>query len=655
MTKVHIDFETRSEVDIWRSGAWIYSAHPSTQIQCIAYAVDEGPVQLLTPDMMEIDANFNHTINDPDTIFVAHNVFFERSIWKNIIEKQFGLAPIPLQRWRCTQSKACAYGLPKGLEKAADAFGLPQRKDKVGRQIMLRMCKPLPRKKGGIVYDEDPKNYEILYEYCRQDVRVERELDNRLPDLSDIEQEIWFYDQLINTRGVHVDMSTVNTFIQILTNKTKALNQELTVLTQGRITKGTQVQGMLAYLNEGGANMPCLDKLAVSGAIAEGRLSNKQIQILRLRQQLGKSSLAKYAKLTEAVDENNILRDSYVYHGASTGRWSGKLVQLQNLPKNTAKVNTDQAIADINTHGYPAVEMMYPGRLQDVMSSCIRGMIVPAKGKELYVVDYGAIEARVVMWLAGEERGLKEFRDTDAGLTEDIYVLNAQRIYNDPTLTKKNNPGERQLGKQSVLGCGFGMGGPKFRITCAGYGIDISEPEAKRIVDLYRTTYYNVKNYWYDMERAMMEAYHAPGKLAVCKGIGWIYIKERDAIFCRLPSERILTYISPKLEENRFGNMGMTFMTEVNSQWVRRDTYGGLLVENITQAVARDLMAYRMPALEMAGFPTLMHSHDEIVSERPLHEGKLQEMIDIMCVIPEWAKGCPVVAEGFTAMRYRKE
>jgi len=265
-------------------------------------------------------------------------------------------------------------------------------------------------------------------------------------------------------------------------------------------------------------------------------------------------------------------------------------------------------------------------------------------------VDYGAIEARVVMWLAGEERGLEEFNKSDRGLQEDIYVQMAQRIYNRHLLTKAKNPGERQLGKQAILGCGFGMGASKFRATCAGYGIIVSESEATRVVNLYRETYFNVKNYWFNTERDMREAYDKPGTIVN----NWIYRKERNAMFYRLPSGRILTYLEPRLEENKFGNVGMTFMTEVTGQWVRRDTYGGLLVENIVQATARDIMAYSIPRLERAGFPILMQVHDELVSERPMGENRIDEMIDIMCKVPDWATGCPIVAEGFTTQRYKK-
>jgi DNA polymerase len=198
------------------------------------------------------------------------------------------------------------------------------------------------------------------------------------------------------------------------------------------------------------------------------------------------------------------------------------------------------------------------------------------------------------------------------------------------------------------------MGPNKFRITCAGYGIEVSETEAQRIVDLYRQTYFNVKNYWYDMERTMLDAYRNPGQVKACMGIMWLYKSDRKAMFCRLPSGRYLTYWYPELKENKFDNMGMTFMTEVTGQWVRRETYGGLLVENITQATARDIMAYSIPRLEKAGFPILIHVHDELVSERPIGEDRISEMVDIMCKVPEWGKGLPIVAEGFKTDRYRK-
>ena len=229
-----------------------------------------------------------------------------------------------------------------------------------------------------------------------------------------------------------------------------------------------------------------------------------------------------------------------------------------------------------------------------------------------------------------------------------------QIIYNDENLTKKENRPDRQLGKQGSGGGGFGMGGQKFRITCGGYGISITEQEATRIVNLYRTTYLQVKKFWYAMNNSAMMAFNHPSMKVSCGKIKWIYLKDRDYLFCGLPSGRNLAYQSPRLGANRFGETGLSFMTEIQHQWCRKETYGGHLVENATQAVARDIMAYSMPRLERAGFPTLMHTHDEIVAERPLGENRISEMVEIMCELPEWAVGCPIVAEGFTCNRYRK-
>lgn len=647
MRKVHLDFETRSQVDIWKSGAWIYSTSPTTEVLCVAFAIDDSPVYLNDWFMLR------QLAEDPGTLFVAHNAFFERSIWANILVPKFGFPPVPLKKWRDTMAKACAYGLPKSLEKASKAMGLIQGKDKAGRQIMLLMSKPKKiTDKGEVVYDEKPENIEKLYEYCKQDVEVERELDTRLPDLSEREQEIWFYDQLINSRGVKVDMPTVKNILRVLESTTQELNQKLVQITGGKVTKGTEVRSMVNYLNSTGCRIPNLRKETVTEFIKSGRLNSHHIEVLKLRQELGKSSTAKYQRLLDSVDQNGVLRDCYIYHSASTGRWGGKLVQLQNLPYDKkGEIDVEKAINDVNTLGVEDVKKTYYGQVSRVFSACVRGVFVPSPGKELYVVDYGAIEARILMWMAQEKRGLKEFEDTDRG-AEDIYVQMARRIYKRSDIKKGDK--ERALGKATILGCGYGMGSSKFVATCASNGIVLTEEEGSRIVNLYRDTYPKVRNYWYDMERAVMMVYHHPGTVQTAGNVRWVYQKSRDAIFCKLPSGRLLTYISPKIVPNKFDSESMSFMTEVNSQWVRRDLWGGTLVENVVQATARDVMAYSMPRLEKAGFPILMHTHDEIVSEQNKGAGRLQEMIDLMCVREPWLKGCPIVAEGFTCERYGK-
>jgi DNA polymerase bacteriophage-type len=518
---------------------------------------------------------------------------------------------------------------------------------------MLRMSKP-QYKKGEKYYDEDPEHYEILHRYCVQDVRVERRLDKILPDLSPAELDIWFYDQLINERGVKVDLPTVKNILRILESKTKELNAELVKITEGKVTAGTQVPSMMAYLKDTGCDMPNLQKQTVAEFIQSGRLTPKHLKVLRLRQQLGRISTKKYAKLMDSTDKNGVLRDCFVYHGASTGRWAGRLVQLQNLTYDKKGVfDPESVLNDVNTQPPALLDMMYPGRLIEAISASIRGVFVPSPGKEFLVVDYSTIEVRVLMWLAGELQGLEEFKKADLGQDVDIYVKMARRIYGDPTLTKKNSK-ERALGKATILGSGYGMSGGKFCATCQGQGIEITEEEGNRIINLYRTTYKSIRNYWYDMERAVFLAFNHPGQVSEIGNVKWIYQKGRDRILCQLPSGRVLTYISPKMVQNRFDGDSLSFMTEVTSQWVRKEYYGAMFVENLCQAIARDIMAYSFPKLEKAGFPILLHAHDEVVSERPKGEGRINDMIKIMCDTDPWATGCPIVAEGFYCDRYRK-
>jgi len=587
MAKIILDVETRSECNIWSTGAWVYSTHPSTQVLCAGYAVDNGPIQLLTDNFEPLYA----LLRDEQNYFYAFNAFFERVIWKNVLEKKHGAPPAPLMRWRCIQAKACAYGLPKSLDKAADAMNCSNQKDRQGKQIMRLMSKPR-WKDGKAVFNEKAENYDKLYRYCEQDVATERELDSLLPELSPKEQEVWFYDQLINERGTRVDIDSVKNIIHLLENRTRTLNKELVDITEGQVTKGTQVPSMQKFLNDTGCDIPNLRKETVTEYIKAGKINPTQMRVLRLRQQLGKTSTKKYRSLLEATDNDNILRDNYVYHAANTGRWGGQIVQLQNLTYDkTGDIDPERAIERINRYDIGVLEMMYPGRILDVISKAVRGVFIPGPGKELYVVDYGAIEARVLMWLAGEARGLTEFRATDAGTDEDIYVKMAQRIYHNDSLTKKSNPQERALGKATILGAGYGMGGTKFSYTCSSWGIPIDEERGKRIINLYRNTYAHIPKFWHLLEHAALSAFQNPGRIFTAGSIGYAY---QGDLYCRLPSGRLLTYPQPGLVDNRFGGKSLSYMTEVTKQWVRKETFGGGLAEN---CLARDTKVVTMRGL----------------------------------------------------------
>jgi len=668
--KVSIDFESRAVVDIWDSGAWVYSRHPDTKVLCIAFAVDDEPVEIITfPELEEARlkpgaafsslglSRLKALASRSDVTFHAFNAFFEQSLWLNIMVPQFWMPEIPIKRWRCTQSKSNAFGLPSSLEKAALALGISEHKDSAGAQIMLKVARPAKPKKGdaeGLIrWNEDLGDFERLYEYCKQDVRVEQAIDKALPNLIPIEQEIWFLDQLINMRGVYTDHEFVKCVRGLLAQHNARLNKELSALTGGKVSRGTEVAGMLSYLREQGVELENLNKKTVSDLISAGKLDEHCLRVLRYRVELGKSSNAKYEKLATATDTDGVVRDCYLYHQASTGRWGGQLVQLQNLPVNRDKIDENDAIHSIKTCDYPTIQLLYGGGINKIASACVRGVFVP-RGRKFLVVDYSAIEARGVMWLAGEERGIQEFRAADRGEGPEIYVRMAQRIFTNPKLTKADKD-QRNVGKTTILGCGFGMGVERFYNTCIAWGVKgVDEDTAQTCVSLYRNTYPKVRDFWYSTERAAIEAVNFPGRAVTCGRTVWVYNKARNYLFCKLPSGRFLAYQAPEIGEGKYcpslSTMGVNGLTK---QWEREETYGGKLVENLTQAVARDLMAQAMLRVEKAGLPIAMHTHDEIVAEG--HAEQLDDMIKIMCELPEWAEGFPLAAEGFVTERYTKK
>ncbi len=668
MTKVHLDFETRSEANIWDCGAWMYTVHPSTKPLCVVFAVDDGPVELVRlcenfvegPEGLKEHESFRKLealAKDPNVLFYAHNAFFEQAVWINVIQPWYGFVPIPVNRWRCTRAKALVYGYPPSLGKAALAARIPELKDMAGKGIMLKMCIPRRPNKNEdptqVYYHYDPADFQALYDYCKQDVIVERALDNKIPDLSPEEQELWFTDQTINLRGVLSDKPFVERMVQMLEYHNYTLNAELKAFTNGEIERGSEIATIVRYLKNRGVPINDLQAQTVTDLIKSERLGEHEINVLRYRQELGKSSNAKYAKLKATSDDGGIVRDCFMYHRAVTGRWGGQGVQTQNLPINRIGADILGSIGHFKELDYATLKLVYGRQINDVASVCLRGVFLPRPGNELYVVDYNAIEARVVMWLANDPVGLKEFADSDAGLNEDIYVMMARRIYNDATLLKKKDGAKRIVGKHAILGCGFQCGGKRFMEMCKSFEVIISLDFAEDIVRLYRNTYNRVPQFWYDMQNVAMWCVNNPGQSAQVRYINWYYDRQRDILFCRLPSGRFLCYHEPRIGNGKFGP-ALSFMTEVKNQWMRKDSYGGHLVENVTQATARDLMGRSMPVLEKAGYPIVLMCHDELVVEKLIGDNKIQEMINIMCSLPNWAPGLPIKAEGYVTGRYMK-
>lgn len=649
---VYLDFETRSEVDIRKVGAWAYAEHPSTQIICLAYSLGEGvelikepyramsykPISLLESFAAQSSVNFE-----------AHNAFFEQAIWHNIMHKRLKWPDIPIERWRCSAAKASAHALPRSLEGCGSALNLDTQKSQQGKAVMLRLSKPRrPSKKNPDKFWEPsvvPDQFNELYEYCRTDVAAEVAISCKLRDLNETEQKIWFLDQKINRRGVAVDTKTIDIILKLMDEYNEALNKEVQDISKGVLSSVSKRDRVLQFCLSKGVFMESYDKAYVSKML-DSDLPDEVRRILEIRQSQSKTSTAKYKSMRTAVCKDSRIRDTLMYHGASTGRWTGKLVQFQNIPRGQVK-DIDQAISLIKEGNLSLIKEKY-GDPMEVFSSCLRSMLMAEEGCRLIAADFASIEVRVLMWLANAIGGLKQLREG-----EDLYVDMAKEIYKKSDIKKE----ERQLGKTAILGCGYGMGSKRFHTTCSDWGIPIDSELADLAVDAYRSKYSAIVKFWYQIETAAIQAVKS-NKPVNCGRLLWATYEE--FLFCKLPGGRCLAYYSPKLTQTStpWGTARdeLTFMgvNSITRKWERQSTYGGKLTENVTQAVARDLMAESMLRLEEAGYPIVLSVHDELVAEVPEGYGSVAEFETLMANVPDWARGCPIEAEGWEGKRYRK-
>jgi len=638
--KIYIDFESRSQADIWATGAWAYAEHPSTEILCLCVAIDDGPVHTLTRATMAKGVLKLNAFIEQGAEFHAHNAYFERCIWKQKITPIYGVLPIPIKQWRCTAAKAAANALPRSLENVCNALNTKNKKDKSGNTVMRSVCRST-----GVI---DQDKLERLYKYCAQDVEAERDVDNAIPDLSEKEQRVWFLDQYVNDTGVNVDIEAVKAAAVIIEQETGMLTEELNTLTGGAINKGTQTKAIRSYLERQGCDLPNLQKNTVINTIKNSKNSKENLRVLELRQQLSLTSNAKYKSILSTLSIDGRVRDIMVYHGASTGRWTGKLVQLQNLPRPTDHtVDYSTAIA-LAKQGRESLGCIYDNLLS-VLSGCIRGMFIPTVGYEMFISDFAAIEARVVMWLADAKDGLEIFHQQDKDPTmPDIYVMMAREIYGKSNLTKKDKQ-ERQLGKQAVLACGFGMGIEKFKATCKNYHIVVSDQMAERAVFTYRKKFKMVVQFWYALEKAAKRCI----KTKIPQKVGKIrWFMEGDFLRMGLPSGRTLAYHFPKV--NAADEISFMAVNGTTKKYNVERTWGGTLVENATQAVARDIMAEATLHMASSGYKILFTVHDELVVEAPIGTKTVDEVLQIQRRTPAWGKGCPINAECEKVMRYKK-
>jgi DNA polymerase len=633
---IYIDFETRSTLELKRVGAWKYSLHPDTEVLCMAWLIPRK----------ELDNTIALTTTLRFCPFIelgpikAHNAGFEYAVWHNIMVPRYGWPRIPADLWFCSAAQAAYHGLPRKLEDAARALGLDVQKDAEGHRLMKQMSKPRPqwKKTGkGPKWFEDDERLERLYEYCKRDVEVEYALSQALDELPRTERRIWMLDQVINRRGIYCDVELAQSAITIIEDLEDKACAELRELTDGEISTPGQIQKMIDWLVGENLAIPNMQAPIVEEFLQRNDLTPKARRILEIRQIHSKASTKKYQAMLDRADDDQRIRDTILYHGAHTGRWTGVSVQPQNFfkPKFDRASIEQLAIPAIKQHDITELEFLF-GDPVVPLSSTLRSTLCAAPGKDLIGADYASIEARVLLWLVKDFEALQKI---EAGV--DLYVDMAASIYNTPL--SKITTSQRALGKTAILGLGYGMGAAKFYDTCLRFGIEIDQGLAERTVSLYRQKYRKVVNYWRSIDSyAILSA--EP------------FSKHGRFLRLKLPSGRYLNYCDPKIRLNRFDESALTYMglNTITRKWERTETYGGKLTENIVQAIARDIMALGMLRVETAGYPIVMTVHDEIVSEVDKDFGSVDEFVRLLCQQPHWAKGCPISAKGWRGERYRK-
>ena len=634
---VFCDFETRSAVDLRKTGVYVYASDASTDVWCLAYSWDGEDIRVWKPGD-PIDTELEDWIVEGGKMS-AFNANFERVIWNKIMAPRYNWPRTKAGQWYCTMAQASAAGLPRSLGQAAAVLGVEEQKDKIGQALMLRMARPRKTLADGThTWWTAPDKVNALIEYCCQDVRTEMDVSTHIPYLPDSERQLFLLDQRINDRGVMLDTDLLQRVRALATNSKAEIDSEINRLTKGEVRSATQGMHLAAWLRKYGVQTTSVDKQAVSKILAHDGLHPVIRRVVELRQAGAKSSTAKLDAMEHAAGEDDRMRGLLVYHGAATGRWSGKLVQPQNFPRPVrkqaeldeiiAKLKADQSVAE---HGHGT----------EIAADLLRSMIIAAPDHRLMFADYSAIEARVLAWMAGQKDLVETFAKGG-----DVYIKMASAIYNVPE--DKVTPEQRQVGKMAILGCGYGMGGKRFAEQCAVMGIDVDVEEAKRIVSIYRQENDQIAAYWQSLEAEYLEL----ARDALDQG--------ETVLRYALPSGRSLTYRNPRIvqRETPWGTSQDTVeidtLNSITRQWVPQKIWGGLAVENVVQATARDLMAGAMMRLESAGYPVIMSVHDEIICEVPVGYGSLDEMIEIMTSPPAWAKGCPIAAEGKEGPRYRK-
>lgn len=641
MKTLSIDIETYSEASLSSTGVYRYAADPSFTILLFAYSVDAGPVQIVDLAQGEsLPAEVEAALSDPSVQKWAFNAQFERVCLSAYLGER--LDP---RGWYCSMVWSTYAGIPLNLAGVAQALHLETEKMSEGKDLIRKFSQPCKATKsnGGRTRnlpEHAMEDWETFKAYCVRDVEVERAIASRLSALPmpAFEWENYWRDQRFNDLGVGIDVELASKAVEADVEIKEALYTQMRHWTG--VENPQSVTQLLAWLQDHGAQLPSLAKADVASALeeAEGSVAD----VLAARLEIAKSSVKKYEKMLDCVCPDGRAHGLLQFMGAGrTGRWAGRLVQVQNLPRQTFG-DLEEAAALVKAGQADMLGVLW-GSAPNVLSELIRAAFVAARGHRFLVADFSAIEARVIAWLAGEQWVLDLFKNGG-----DIYCETGTRMFGQEV--KKHSP-LRQRAKVAVLACGY-QGGVGALKAMGGEKLGLSEDEMASIVDAWRKANPRIAQMWWDVNRAALEAI----KNGTSQMVGRIKVYQKlGALVIALPSGRELIYPSPRVGENRFGGESITFMgLGLNRKWGRIETYGGKLVENIVQATARDVLAHSMATLEAAGYPTVMHVHDEVITEVPYGHGSVEELCALMSRGPRWSKGLPLAAEGFESTYYKK-
>lgn len=660
--KLSIDLETFSDVDLAKCGLYKYAESPNFEILLFGYAVDGGEVHVVDLAQGEqIPEDVLSALTDDSVIKWGFNVAFERvCLSRYLSDRGISLDPFhdnhPLSQecarflnpesWRCSMIWAATLGLPLSLKGVGAVLKLDDQKMDEGKALIKYFSVPCaPTKSNGgrtrNMPSDDPKKWSVFKAYNKRDVEVEMAIQQRLTNypVPDSVWEEYHIDQEINDRGVRLDMDLVKEAIEMDTRSRTELTSAMKRLTD--LENPNSVQQMKQWLKGNGLETDSLGKKVVSELLkaAPPELQN----VLELRQQLAKSSVKKYQTMERAVCDDGRARGMFMFYGANrTGRWAGRLIQLQNLPQNHLE-DLAEARALVKSGDFDAVKLLYED-VPDTLSQLIRTAFIPKDGMQFYVSDFSAIEARVIAWYAGETWRQKVFENGD-----DIYCASASQMFHVPVEKHGVNGHLRQKGKIAELALGYGgsVGALK---AMGAIEMGLTEDELPPLVQAWRQTNPHIVKFWWDVDRAVMAAVKYK-QTSSCYGL--TFSCRSGMLFITLPSGRNLAYVKPKVGTNKFGGECITYEgVGATKKWDRLDSYGPKFVENIVQATSRDILCYAMKTLRCCSI--VMHIHDELVIEADPRMS-LDALCEQMGRTPPWAKGLKLRADGYTTPFYKKD